>query len=188
VSAPQDLITVRECARGFADLDAPNEGGTRFQAFVEAASPILNRLLERPDLLTMGFRTATHRIETRLLYCDGQLTIVAGHEPNGEPIPVHDHGMWEMLGLYRGTLDHTLYERSDGMEMPGHAELRQIDRRVMEPGEVVCVPPPPHDIHGFTAHTENTWLIAVLPGWYPAVRRYFEPATNSYFLQSWTPV
>lgn len=184
----QQLITVRECARGFAELEAPAEGGEEFQAFVEAATPFLRRLLERPDLLTMGFATGTHRAETRLLYCDQELSIVAGHEPPQTPVPVHDHSMWEMLGLYRGGLDHALYERVDDLSTPGYAELEEIERRVLEPGDVVCVPPPPHDIHGFTALTDHTWLVAILPGWYPAVRRYFDPPRNAYHLQSRTPV
>ncbi len=188
MSTTQELITVRDCARALADLEAPLEGGDEFEAFVRAATPTVRRLLERPDLLTMGFATGTHRTETRLLYCDQQLTIVAGHEPPHTPVPVHDHSMWEMLGLYRGTLDHTLYVRTDDLKTPGYAELREIDHRVMEPGDVVCVPPPPHDIHGFTALTDHTWLIALLPGWYPAVRRYFEPERNAYYLQSRTPV
>jgi predicted metal-dependent enzyme (double-stranded beta helix superfamily) len=188
VRATEELITVRECARSFVELDAPLQGGPKFQGFVEAATPVFRRLLQRPDLLTMGFVTGTHRVPTRLLYCDGQLSIVAGQEPPRLPVAVHDHSMWEMLGLYRGTLDHTLYGRADDMTRPGYAELEVIDHRVMEPGDVICVPPPPHDIHGFTALRDNTWLVAILPGWYPNVRRYFEPERNIYYLQSQTPV
>ncbi len=149
--ATEELITVRECARSFVELDAPLQGGPKFQAFVGAATP-------------------------------------AGQEPPRLPVAVHDHSMWEMLGLYRGTLDHTLYGRADDMTRPGYAELEVIDHRVMEPGDVICVPPPPHDIHGFTALRDNTWLVAILPGWYPNVRRYFEPERNIYYLQSQTPV
>jgi predicted metal-dependent enzyme (double-stranded beta helix superfamily) len=188
VGTTQETISVRECARALTALDVPEEGGEEFQAFVEAATPIVQRLLARPDLLTMGFSTGTHRTETRLLYCDQELTIVAGHEPPRMPVPIHDHSMWEMLGLYRGSLDHQLYERVDDLATPGHATLQLIEESTMEPGDVVVVPPPPHDIHGFTAQTDSTWLVAVLPGWYPPVRRYFDLERNAYHLQSRTPV
>jgi predicted metal-dependent enzyme (double-stranded beta helix superfamily) len=188
MAVTQDSISIRDCARAVAELAAPAEGGDEFRAFVDATTPVFQRLLQRPDLLAMGFAIGTHRVDVRLLYCDGQLSIVAGHEPPRHAVSIHDHSMWEMLGLYRGSLDHQLYERDDDLSRPGYAELREIERRSMEPGDVVCVPPPPHDIHGFTAQTDDTWLIAMLPGWYPDVRRYFEPERNAYYLQSRSPV
>jgi hypothetical protein len=93
-----------------------------------------------------------------------------------------------MLGLYRGRLEHALYERDDDGARPGIAALREVDRRAMEPGDVVCVPPPPHDLHGFTPGTDATYLVAILPGWYADVRRYFDVEAGTYHLQERTPV
>jgi predicted metal-dependent enzyme (double-stranded beta helix superfamily) len=186
MKSTDDMISVRASALSIAELYAVHEDD--FDSFVAAATPVCRRLLERPDLLTVALgSTGTHGIETRLLYFDVELTIILGDEPP-HAVPVHDHGMWEMLGLYRGSLDHTLYERVDDDTTLGYAELREVDRRVMEPGEVVTVPRPPHDIHGFTALVDHTWLLAIIPGWYSAVRRYFEPERKSYYLQSRTPV
>jgi hypothetical protein len=182
----QGLISIRECAGQFAAAYA--EHGNDFPAFVEVATPVCARLLERPDLLTQGFSIGTHRATARLLYNDGELTIVVGHEPPQTPIPIHDHGMWEMLGLYRGRLDHSMYERLDDQSQPGFADLGEIDRRVMKAGDVICVPPPPHDLHGFTAMTQFTYLVAILPGWYDDVRSYFDVAGKSYYRQGRTPV
>jgi hypothetical protein len=182
----QNLITLRECARRFTD--AWEEHAADFPAFVEAATPACRALLERPDLLTLGFPIGTHRTPARLLYADVELSIVIGHEPANVTIPVHDHGMWEMLGLYRGRLEHRMYERDDDDSRPGHADLREVDSRQMEVGDVVCVPPPPHDLHGFTPQTDATFLVAILPGWYADVRRYFDVEAGTYYLQERTPV
>ncbi len=81
-----------------------------------------------------------------------------------------------------------MYERLDDGSTPGQAEIREIDSRVLEPGDVVVVPPPPHDLHGFNALTEDTWLVAFLPGWYKPVRRYFDVESKSYYEFANTPV
>jgi predicted metal-dependent enzyme (double-stranded beta helix superfamily) len=180
------LITIRACAQRF--IAAQAEHGDDFAAFVEAATPACRELMERPDLLTLGFQLGTHRTSIRLLYGDGDLSIIVAHEPPRLPIPVHDHGMWEMLGLYQGRLEHRLYERLDDDSRPGFSQVREIDRRTMTPGDVLCVPPAPNDVHGFTAETDDSYLVAILPGWYNRIRRYFDVDNDRYFLREWTPV
>jgi predicted metal-dependent enzyme (double-stranded beta helix superfamily) len=179
-------LTVRSCARAIADAMAEHEDD--FPAFVEAAAPVCRRLMQRPDLLTLGFPIGTHDIPVRLIYTDEDLTIILGHEPKDVAVAVHDHGIWEMLGLYNGRLEHHLYEREDDGSVPGVAELREIDARTLERGDVVVVPPPPHDVHGFTPLADLTYLVAVLPGWYRDVRRYFDPAAGTYIERRHTPV
>jgi predicted metal-dependent enzyme (double-stranded beta helix superfamily) len=180
------LPTIRDCALEIA------EAMTQIQQaparFLDIAEPACRRLLERPDLLTLGFPISTHRSTTRLLHADGNLTFVIGHEPPAEPIPVHDHGMWEILGLYQGALDHTLYRRLDDGSRPGRADLETVERRAMSPGDVVLVPPPPNDLHGFTPLTRHTYLVAILPGWYADQRRYFDIERGTYYFQGRTPV
>jgi predicted metal-dependent enzyme (double-stranded beta helix superfamily) len=182
----QEAISLRTAGREVAA--AYDEYRDDFGSFVEVATPICRRLIERPDLPTLGFAIGTHRAPMQLLYNDGELSIIIAHEPFNEAIPVHDHGMWEMLGLWRGRLDHCMYRRVDDGTRPGYAELDEVDRLMMEPGDVICVPPPPHDLHGFTAQTDDTYLVAILPGWYNDVRRYFDVQRKSYFLRGRTPV
>jgi 3-mercaptopropionate dioxygenase len=182
----EGLVSIRESAQGFIEAYTTHEDD--FAGFVEAATPICKRLIQRPDLLTLGFPIGTHRTALRLLYGDGDLSIIIAEEPNDIPVPVHDHGMWEMLGLWRGRIEHYMYERLDDGSQPGIAELKEIERSMLEAGDVVCVPPPPHDIHGFTPVEEFSYFVAILPGWYNNVRRYFDPERNSYFLYGRTPV
>ncbi len=184
--ATDGLISIREAAHGFTEAYATHSDD--FAGFVEEATPVCKRLIKRPDLLTLGFPLGTHRTALRLLYADGDLSIIIAEEPTGIPIPVHDHGMWEMLGLWRGRIEHYMYERLDDGTEPGVAELNEIERSVLEAGDVVCVPPPPHDIHGFTALEDLSYFVAILPGWYNNVRRYFDPERKSYLLYERTPV
>ena len=130
VETTQGLISIRECAQQFTELYSAH--GDDFPSFIEAASPVCERLCQRPDLLTLGFPIGTHRTAMRLLYGDGDLSIIIAHEPRDIPVPIHDHGMWEMLGLYNGSLEHYMYERDDDGTIPGHADLREIDRHVMQ--------------------------------------------------------
>jgi predicted metal-dependent enzyme (double-stranded beta helix superfamily) len=183
----REVVSVRKCAQGLGGILAAHDGD--LSGFVEEATPLVQRLLARPDLLTLGFPAGgTHRIPVRILYWDGDLTILAGHEPAHEDVPVHDHGMWEMLGLYAGSLDHRLYERLDDGSVPGYADLQLVDETRMEPGDIVCVPEPPNDVHGFTPQTHDTWLVAIVPGWYADTRRYFDPERSSYYLNARAPV
>ena len=179
-------ITVRRCAREISDaLETIDD----FDSLTASTGASLVKLMERPDLLCNAFPVRTHRIPIWLLYCDAELTLLIGREEAHVTVPIHDHGTWEMLGIYRGKIDHSRYERLDsGEEAGSHAELREVERRTMERGETVLLPKPPHDIHSFTALADDTLVLAVIPGWYPGYRRYFDLETNSYFMEPRTPV
>jgi predicted metal-dependent enzyme (double-stranded beta helix superfamily) len=186
LEATQELISVRDCGRGIAE--AYDELRDDFATFTEVITPLCRRLLERPDLLTLGFPLGTHRTSLRLLYGDGELSTIIALEPLNYTVPVHDHSMWELLGLYSGRLEHTLYEHVRHDLPPGHAELKEIDRRIMEPGDIVMVPEAPNDVHGFTALEEHSYLVAILPGWYARTRKYFDFKRKTYSFREFTPV
>ena len=69
-----------------------------------------------------------------------------------------------------------MYERLDDGSRRYYSELRVVDDRIMTPPEVSICPPPPHDIHGFTALTDDTIIVAVVGGPYAPVREYCRPA------------
>ena len=184
-TATTTQMTVRRCAREIADLwDSCDD----FDKFSAMAQESLAELLKRPDLLLHAIPSATHRINTWLLYCDGELTFQMGHEARDVTVPIHDHGMWEMLGIYHGKVDHGLYERVDDGSIEGRAELRETDRRILAKGDTVMLRPPPNDLHGFTALTSDQLILAVVPGFFPDVRRYFDMETGTYIFHRRTPV
>jgi len=141
----------------------------------------IGRILAR-DLTSVGVkREGNHIDESRYLYYDGDISITFDHMPEGKDIPPHDHGIWEVLGVYSGRLHHTVYDRMDDGTKEGYAELTVIDDRMLEPGEIAIVAPPA-EIHGFTAQTDDTWTVTVVGGPYKLDRAYYKPDENAYFM------
>jgi 3-mercaptopropionate dioxygenase len=60
--------------------------------------------------------------------------IVAVFRP-GAVVPVHDHGAWAVIGIYRGRERETRYRRA-----APPSPLQVVDTLVNEPGAVVVVP------------------------------------------------
>ena len=71
-------------------------------------------LVAQPDLIERGIpRVGNNVAFSRYLYFDGDLSILLYAVPKDQPIPPHDHGIWETLTVYRGRVRHVLYERVD---------------------------------------------------------------------------
>ena len=93
--------------------------------------------------------------------------------PSGAATPVHDHGSWGLVGLYRGTQDEELFaERAGGLEL--------IDRRALEPGDMYTLLPPRNDVHRVrTTSPETSVSIHLLANDTGCVlRRAFDPETG----------
>jgi len=69
--------------------------------------------------------------------------------PPGSRTPIHDHGAWGLVGLYRGNQDEELYRPVDG----GLALTR---RRPLEPGDWYALVPPDTDVHRVTTTSAET--------------------------------
>jgi predicted metal-dependent enzyme (double-stranded beta helix superfamily) len=173
------LYTIRQCAQDLIALLAANENNL-IKAEHEAI-PVLQRLLRRPDLLELGVkRDGNHTGESLWLYYDHELSIMTARMPQGTSIPIHNHGTWEVVGVYRGAIKYTMYERADDLSQPYYAELRVVDDRIMRPEDVSICPPPPHDVHGFTALTDDTYIVAIVGGQFAPIRQYYNPHEKYY--------
>lgn len=86
--------------------------------------------------------------QTGPLYTDDTgLTLVrAGFGPE-RLTPIHNHGTWGVVGLYRGRDRYQRWRRHDEGTGEGAARIALIDERVLEAGAVAVIPPPPQDIH-----------------------------------------
>jgi len=103
------------------------------------AGPI-HRLVERDDLLGAGIpRHGNNVAESYYLYFDGELSIVLFKVPTERPVQPHDHGVWEILFVYRGALEHTVYERVDDGSVAGRAVLRDHQCATLHPGDCAVV-------------------------------------------------
>ncbi|MCG5240616.1 hypothetical protein [Azospirillum doebereinerae] len=170
---PEAASVIRACAQ--AVLQAIEAHGHDTAKLTAALQAPFAALVARPDLREAGVpRTGNHVANSQYLYYDGDLSILLFELPKGKPIPVHDHGNWESMAIYRGRVQHTVYERRDDGSVEGFADLTVIEDRVLEPGDSAVIAPPA-DIHGFMALTDDSWGITVASGTYKTERCYFQP-------------
>jgi predicted metal-dependent enzyme (double-stranded beta helix superfamily) len=164
---------VRECAFDIIKLTQTHKDDNA--KLIKALEAPLRRIVALPDLLSLGVkRQGNHIDNSKYLYYDGQLVISLDEFPKGKRIPPHDHGVWEALVVYKGSFDHTVYERLDDGSKEGFADLKTVDDRRLTPGDVAIVAQPA-EIHTFIALEEGTFSITVVGGHYAEERHYFKP-------------
>ena len=168
-----------QCARDIYSILGASVG--TLPAAQREVVPILNRLAQERNLLDIGLpRDGNHVSKSSWLYYDGEIGILTAKCPHEVGVPIHNHGTWEVVGVYKGELEYRLYNRLDDGSRDGYAELKLVEDGVIRAGEFSVCPLPPHDIHGFRARNDDTSMIAVLHGEFAAERLYFDPEKKSY--------
>jgi predicted metal-dependent enzyme (double-stranded beta helix superfamily) len=91
--------------------------------------------------------------------------------------PIHSHGSWGIVGVYRGVDLYQEWRRLDDGHGAGPALIELVDERILTPGDVAIVPPPPQDIHAQKGHGGETCYEFVLFGRnvMQLPRLYFDP-------------
>jgi len=172
---------VRECALDIMSIVAKHKDDNAQLA--SALQAPLRRIVAQPDLLSLGVKRQGNHIEnSKYLYYDGQLVITLDEFPKGKRIPPHDHGVWEALAVYKGSFEHTVYERKDDGSKEGYADLAVVDDRRLQQGDVAIVAQPA-EIHTFVALEEGTYSVTVVGGHYADTRHYFKPEEKSYVVR-----
>jgi len=65
----------------------------------------------------------------------------------GQYTPIHDHNSWGVYGCVHNQIEVIRYRREDDETRPGYARLREIERPVLDPGQVASVLPLNDGIH-----------------------------------------
>ena len=65
----------------------------------------------------------------------------------GQYTPIHDHNSWGVYGCVHNRIEVIRYRREDDETRPGYARLREIERPVLDPGQVASVLPLNDGIH-----------------------------------------
>jgi len=116
------------------------------------------------------------------IYQDTDLRIVRGTMTAGfEQIP-HDHGTWNLFGVYRGACHYRSYRRADDGAVPFRADLDIVEDRVMTDGDVTVLPAPPGDIHAVVGLAPLTTTLLVARGAFNAERRRYLVDRGTYYL------
>jgi predicted metal-dependent enzyme (double-stranded beta helix superfamily) len=139
---------------------------TRNPAAVEAADA------EAPGNIHTG------RQSHPLYQGESGLTLVRARFGPEAMTPIHNHGSWGVVGVYRGRDRYQVWRRVDGGAGPGEAHVEMVEERILEPGEAIVLPHPPQDIHAQQGHDGEPTYEFVLFGSGAAMtqpRLYFDP-------------
>jgi predicted metal-dependent enzyme (double-stranded beta helix superfamily) len=116
------------------------------------------------------------------IYQDTDLRIVRGTITAGfEQIP-HDHGTWNLFGVYRGAVHYRSYRRTDDGARPFHADLEVVEDRVMTDGDVTVLPAPPGDVHAVVGLAALSTTLLVARGAFAAQRHRYLVDRGTYYL------
>ena len=143
----------------------------------------LQRLSRRKDLLEQGREMPPgNGVRTRQLHLepDNTLNLSMGllrrDQPTIETSEMHSHGTWAVFCGYQGREWYGLWERVDKGERRGYADLRQLEYRLLVPGDLTIMYGPPADIHTHLPIEEDFWIIALFGNnAATATRYYFTP-------------
>lgn len=145
---------------GVAQIDRPETGLAKLEAFVRAISTLLDRTADEPTLLA---EARTHlaklvsaddwlpdvyaqpdpsRYRQYLLYRDpeARFSVVSFVWGPGQATPIHDHRVWGLVGMLRGAEISERYE-------PHGGSLRLVGSDRLEAGDIDAVSPSVGDVH-----------------------------------------
>lgn len=75
--------------------------------------------------------------------------------------PIHAHGSWGIVSCVAGAIIERKYERIDGGEQPGRAEIRELGRGTLRPGETTVVLPLYQGIHSMESAGQDSPSISL---------------------------
>lgn len=174
--------SIRRCALRIIEL--LDKVGDDVLAEEGAINEALGELLEIPGLDTMVATPARSASDAGLgwLYSDGDVRIVRGVVTAGMHLEPHNHGAWNLFGVYRGALHYRSYRRRDDQSVPYYADLEVAEDRIMGAGDVTVLPSPPHDIHEVIGLAPETFTVLVARGPFSPVRQQYYPDRRAYLV------
>jgi hypothetical protein len=164
-----------------------DKAGPRIESQADEISTCFGEILKLPGLDTAPASPAgagtVGAASVGWLYQDGDVRITRGLLPAGFTQTPHNHGAWNIFGIYRGAVKYTSYRRMDDRSVPYVAELQVAEDRVMTDGDLTLLPGPPHDIHAVTGLAEQTVTLLVARGEFAPVRECYLPDQGCYVLR-----
>ncbi len=141
------------------------------------AVPGLDEVTASPS----GKASPSDRTSTGWIYYDCDLRIVRGRMPAGFVQSPHNHGSWNIFGIYRGAAHYRSYRRLDDRSQRYVADLEVAEDRVMSDGDITLLPAPPDDIHTVAALAPVTTSLLVARSHFSAIREQYLPDRGTYY-------
>lgn len=133
---------LRTFLRGLSQL--VDEAAGVEKTILAKGKPLLEELVATDDWLPEEFAVVNpERYQQHLLYCDPQnrFCVVSFVWGPGQETPIHDHTVWGLVGMLRGS------ELSEGYALKEDGTISPGGRDMLHQGEVVAVSPRIGDIH-----------------------------------------
>jgi predicted metal-dependent enzyme (double-stranded beta helix superfamily) len=128
-------------------------------------SEIMRSLVARSDEI-IPFENAEgneNQLGLKPIYIDDSgLILTHGIVVPDQPTPIHSHGTWGVVGVYRGGDCYQVWRRNDQGYGPGPANVQMVDEFVLGPGDAMVIPPPPQDVHvqqGYAGETAQEFVL-----------------------------
>lgn len=124
-------------------------GGSEHEVTTRVADR-LEEILDDPELLTSEQRLVKqggftlNRIHIEL---DGSFSIGAGIWDVAQKTPIHDHGTWGVIGIYRGVEKEESFWREGERVMEGTVRITPIGTRLAKPADVFTCCTTDQDVH-----------------------------------------
>jgi 3-mercaptopropionate dioxygenase len=177
---------LEEFARRFGELI--DEAGTREARLRERGAALLAALVDRDDWLSAADATPSpDRYRQNLLHLDpqGRFSVVAFVWGPGQETPIHDHTVWGLIGMLRGSETSQAYRFVSANRL-----VAAGPPTVLVPGQVEAVGPRIGDIHRVrNAFTDRVSIsIHVYGGDIGSVERsiYFEDGSRRPFISGYS--
>jgi 3-mercaptopropionate dioxygenase len=157
-------------------------------AIVDVGAKLLGDLVKHDDWLPESMaKCPPHGYAQNMLWCDPfeRFSVVSFCWGPSAQTPVHDHQMWGLVGMLRGS------ETSQAFSRDAEGGLVAGETTALAPGDVEVLRPSLGDIHKVTNALSDRGSISihVYGGNIGAVKRYtFDPATGkpSLFISGYT--
>ena len=126
---------------------------------VEEITPLLNRIVSRPDCLADRAGPADPDKGFDIYTSDDLSILGIVWQPN-RGTGLHNHNGWAMVGVVKGHERNTSYHRKDDGATPWQVKLEEAETIDVMPGESAYILPP-NDIHAVTIPSGKTLAIHV---------------------------
>jgi predicted metal-dependent enzyme (double-stranded beta helix superfamily) len=123
-----------------------------YRTIIDLVRPHLQELLTNEQLLPEGLEVPLpNKYAQYLLYKpeNESFSVIAFIWGAGQVAPVHDHLVWGLVGVYRGSVVEKRYRREDhGVSAEPRYTIREVGEVIATKGDISYVYPPDYDIHG----------------------------------------
>lgn len=158
-----------------------------FQKLLNADGWLPDEYTQPADTTGMGGGIAAYALYRA---ADAALCLFAFVIPPSKTTPIHDHGAWGLVGIYRGRQHETYYHRADDGSVAGKAVLELMEKQTLEQGEFYSLLPDGRDIHSVGSlsdrPTVSVHLLANDTGCAQRQQFDFEAHTVNPFRSGWS--